>query len=76
MARREGVWGEWKSVEAWHEPAARGRLAEQVARSARSRSRRVEVYFCPHCHEPCESPRDVREHLADCTPQPYGSTLP
>ena len=27
---------------------------------------RVEVYFCPRCHEPCESARDVREHLADC----------
>ena len=31
-------------------------------------ARHVEVYFCPRCHEPCESAHDVREHLADCAP--------
>jgi hypothetical protein len=70
MARREGALGWWEVFEPSHEPGSRVRLAERSARSARSRSRRVEVYFCPHCHEPCESARDVREHLADCAPVP------
>jgi hypothetical protein len=46
--------------------ARRGRVAEQHRLGRQSR-RRIELYRCPGCHEPCESVRDLREHQADCT---------
>src|SRR5687767_4909877 len=44
-----------------------GRPAEHP-RLGRQARRRIEVYRCPTCREVCESPQDLRDHLADCAP--------
>jgi hypothetical protein len=34
--------------------------------AGRQTLRRVQVFWCSACHEPCESARDLCDHLQDC----------